>query len=190
MTPTTSWREAAAHKLRRVTYRVQQFLASVRPQVSDDEHAAVAQLLPEPAAALFERMPRRDQRHSLNVLRRVQQAAPNQPDLFAAALLHDAAKTAQPGRRVRLRHRVLVVLLEAIRPGWVEQLARDDPNDWRYPFFVHLHHPEQGARLAQAAGCSAMTVELIRRHQNKLTGAPANETERLLALLQAADDAS
>lgn len=190
MAAMTRWREAAAHKLRRVTYRVQQLLASWRPRVASDEHALVAVQLPGPAAALFERMARRDQRHSLNVLRRVQQAAPNQPDLLAAALLHDMAKTVQPGRRLRLRHRVLIVLMEAARPGWVQQVARDAPNEWRYPFYVHLHHPEQGARLAQAAGCSALTVELIQRHQDKLTGAPANETERLLALLQAADDAS
>ncbi len=80
------------------------------------------------------------------------------PDLLAAALLHDAAKTAQPGRRLRLGHRVLVVLMEAAKPGWVEKVARSTPNDWRYPFYLHLHHPEMGARLAQEVGCSQLAA--------------------------------
>ncbi len=176
--------------LRRVLYRVQQFLASLRPRVSAEEQAAVAAILPAAALALFARMARRDQRHSLEVLRRVQQAAPGQPDLAAAALLHDAAKTALPGRRLRLWHRVLIVLMQAARPGWVQQAGRDDPGSWRYPFYLHAHHPELGARLAEEAGCSPLTARLIRHHQMKLSHPPRDEFERLLALLQAADDAS
>jgi hypothetical protein len=169
---------------------VQQFLVALWPRVTADERAAVAASLPEAAAALFERMTRRDQRHSLDVLNRVRPAAPGQPDLDAAALLHDAAKTALPGRRLRLYHRVLIVLIQAIRPGWMQDLAQDNPDSWRYPFYLHLHHPQLGARLAQEAGCSALTAELIRRHQVKSARPPRDEFERLLAVLQAADDAS
>jgi len=176
--------------MRRVLYRVRQFLGSLWLHITPDEQSELGRWLPLQAVALFRQMTPRDQRHSLNVLQRVQQVAPDQPDLLAAALLHDAAKTAHPGRRVRLHHRVLVVLLNALRPGWVQRIARDEPGSWRYPFYLHLRHPELGARLAEQAGCSALTVELIRRHQEKLTHASRNETERLLALLQAADDAS
>ena len=186
----TRWLTTCRRWLRRAAYRLQQFLLSLRPHITPDERAELSRWLPPRAVTLFRQMTLRDQRHSLDVLQRVQQAAPDQPDLLAAALLHDAAKTAQTGRRVRLHHRVLVVLLNALRPGWVQQIARDDPASWRYPFYLHLHHPELGARLAEQAGCSALTAELIRRHQQKLTHAPRNETERLLALLQAADDAS
>ncbi len=186
----TRWLTTCRRWLRRAAYRVQQFLLSLRPHITPDEQAELSRWLPPRAVALFRQMTLRDQRHSLDVLQRVQQAAPDQPDLLAAALLHDAAKTAQTGRRVRLHHRVLVVLLNAAQPGWVQRIARDEPGSWRYPFYLHLHHPELGARLAEQAGCSALTVELIRRHQEKLTHAPRNETERLLALLQAADDAS
>lgn len=176
--------------MRRIFYRVKQFFGALWPQIAPDERAELDRWLPPQGVALFGRMAVRDQRHSLDVFRHVQQVAPEQPDLLAAALLHDVAKTAQPGRRVRLHHRVLVVLIKAVRPGWVQPIARNEPTNWRYPFYLLLHHPEQGARLAQAAGCSAVTVELIRRHQDRLASAPANETERLLALLQAADDAS
>ena len=153
----------------------------------------VSRALPHAAAALFQRMALRDQRHSLDVWQRVQQAtadAASSPDLLAAALLHDVAKTTLPGRRLRLGHRVAIVLLDALSPGAVERLASDRPGSWRYPFYVHRHHPQLGARLAQDAGCSPLTVELIRRHQTKLRAAPHTETERLLAVLQAADDAS
>lgn len=173
-----------------IPYRVQQFLAALWPQVTADERAMVAQSLPQAATALFQRMARRDQRHSLDVLCRVRQAAPGQPDLAAAALLHDVAKTALPGRRLRLFHRVVIVLMQAVHPGWVQQIASDDPHNWRYPFYLHVQHPALGARLARQAGCTPVTVELIRRHQEKLSHAPRDETERLLALLQAADDAS
>lgn len=173
-----------------VFYRVRQFVASLWPRISAEEEAELRRWLPRPAVELFQQMARRDQRHSLNVLHRLQAAAPDQPDLLAAALLHDAAKTAQPGRPMRLYHRVLVVLLNAVRPGALQQIARDDPASWRYPFYVHLHHPELGARLAEQAGCSALTVELIRRHQYKFRQTPRDETERLLVLLQTADDAS
>jgi hypothetical protein len=176
--------------MRRVLYRVRQFLGSLWLQITPDEQSELSRWLPPQAVDIFHQMTLRDQRHSLNVLHQVQQAAPDQPDLLAAALLHDVAKTAQPGRRVRLHHRVLVVLMNAVRPGWVRQVARDEPGSWRYPFYLHLRHPELGAHLAEQAGCAPLTVELIRRHQHKLQHAPVNETERLLALLQAADDAS
>lgn len=183
-------RKPSLHRLQRAVYRVQQFLASLSPRISPAEQAEINRWLPPQAVTLFHHMTPRDQRHSLDVLHRAQLTAPNQPDLLAAALLHDAAKTAQPGRRIRLHHRVLVVLLNAVRPGALQQIARNDPTSWRYPFYLHLHHPELGARLAEQAGCSALTVELIRRHQHKLQQTPRDETERLLVLLQTADDAS
>ncbi|HSN74909.1 MAG TPA: HD domain-containing protein [Anaerolineae bacterium] len=186
----TTWLETSRRWLGRIGYRVQQFLASLWPLVTPKEQAELRRWLPSQAVALFLQMALRDQRHSLNVLHQVQKIAQDQPDLLAAALLHDVAKTAQPGRRVRLHHRVLAVLMEAVRPGWVEQVALADPGSWRYPFYLHLHHPDLGARLAESAGCSTLTVELIRRHQKKLTHQPGNETERLLILLQATDDVS
>lgn len=178
------------HFWRRAWYRVEQFWASLRPNVTPQELDRAATWLPPDGLALFRRMAKRDQRHSLIVCNRLRMAGHDEPDLLAAALLHDAAKTVQPGRRLRLRHRVLIVLMEVFKPGWAAQVARQDPTGWRYPFYVHLHHPEQGARLAEEAGCSQLTVALIRRHQINLSAPPVDEEEQLLAWLQAADDAS
>jgi hypothetical protein len=176
--------------LRRMWYRVEQFGASISPKLPPQELERMTLWLPPGGVALFQRMTPRDQRHSLDVAERLCAAGHDCPDLLAAALLHDAAKTALPGRRLKLGHRVAVVLVQAIRPGWVEHVARDVVDDWRYPFYLHLHHPELGARLAEEAGCSPLTVRLIRRHQVKLAAAPADEEDQWLVWLQEADDAS
>jgi hypothetical protein len=170
-------------------HRVEQFGASLWPRVTPQELDQVAGWLPPAGIVLFRSMTRRDQRHSLDVVGVLRAAGHQQPDLLAAALLHDAAKTALPGRRLTLGHRVAVVLMQAAKPGWVERVARADPGDWRYPFYLHLHHPEMGAQLAEEAGCSLRTVQLIRRHQQP-SSASAGEHDQWLAWLQAADDTS
>lgn len=180
----------APSMLQRIRYRVQQFSASLWPRVTTQDRSLVAALLPGLAVALFERMPRRDQRHSLNVLHTLHRAGHDQPDLSAAALLHDVGKTVHAGRRLRLWHRVVIVLLNAVNSSWVARLASDQPESWRYPLYAHLHHPAQGALLAQQAGCTALTVDLIRRHQTRLAPPPANPADQLLIWLQAADDAN
>ena len=178
-------------RIERIRYRVGQFTGSLLYRVPADERAILALWLPPRAAELFRRMPRRDQRHSLDVFYTLRSAGCEQPDLLAAALLHDVGKTIQPGRRLRMGHRVLVVLLQAVsrgEPSLVERLASDDPESWRYPFHAHLHHPDQGARLAIEAGCTHLTASLIRHHQDPLLEMPTDEAGQLLALLQAADD--
>jgi hypothetical protein len=59
---------------------------------------------------------------------------------------------------------------------------------WRRPFIIHAHHPAIGAAWAEEAGCDPLAVRLIVRHQEILTGQPADEEEKLLAALQWADD--
>lgn len=102
--------------------------------------------------------------------------------------MHDVGKS---GGQLRLWHRVLIVLIEALRPQLLDRLASDEPRSWRYPFFVHQHHPELGAELAQAAGCSPTIVELIRRHQQPLANnLLRTHRDKLLAALQEADGVS
>lgn len=187
----------------RIRYRVGQFAMSLWPRVAQDERALLTLWLPPKAANLFLSMGRRDQRHSLNVFYTLRSAGLEQPDLLAAALLHDVGKSAYEGRRLRLWHRVAIVLLAAFAPRQLARLsARGDtcrcqPQSWRYPFYLHAAHPELGARLAQEAGCSELTVALIRRHQMRLLAdqpsvmlRPEGDEESLLATLQAADDAN
>ena len=141
---------------------------------------------------LFMAMPRADQRHSINVLRSLQQAGQSHPALMQAALLHDSAKH---GDGVRLWHRVAVVLLKAFLPAIARRWESDpapQPGHWRYPLWAHLNHPLRGAQLAKASGCDTLAVELIRRHQDPSPalagGDQGTPADRLLAALQAADN--
>ena len=177
-------------RLSRIRYRVQQFLDSLWPQVAQDERAILALWLPPRAAKLFLQMPRRDQRHSLNVFYTLRSAGHEHPDLLAAALLHDVGKSLYEGRRLHLWHRVAIVLLEAVAPAWLNKISAlgSQPKSLWHPFYIHVRHPELGAALALNAGCSKLTAALIRRHQDPLRAAPVSQEDRLLAALQAADD--
>lgn len=56
-------------------------------------------------------------------------------------------------------------MLNRVSPNALARCASADPNSWRYPFYLSLHHPELGAKLAARAGVEPEAVELIRCHQ-------------------------
>ena len=174
-------------------YRVSQFCRALVAWAPKREFGLLNEYLTPSQVELFQRMPRSDQRHGLDVFHALRRKQRHDRDLLAAALLHDVGKSGgvlslSKGGRLRLWHRVLIVLIEAIRPQLLDRLAAEEPRSWRYPFFVHQRHPELGAELAQAAGCSPVTVELIRRHQQPPADNPVRtRRDKLLAALQEAD---
>jgi hypothetical protein len=124
-------------------------------------------------------MPVADRRHALDVVDKLLAAGHDDPDLLAAALLHDAAK----GHRMRLWHRASGVLLESVAPRLLRRLASDDPSSRRHPFHLYLHHDRLSADLAVRAGCA-------RRVEAFIIGEVDETDARLLAALKDADDAS
>ncbi len=167
---------------------MRQFWAALSAQPPIAERQAARRWLPPSAWHLFCAMPAADQRHSLNVLQALQAQGLQEPDLLAAALLHDVAKAG----RLRLWHRVALVLLRLSAPGrrllrWLAQPTT--PGNWRYPFYVIVNHPALGAAQARAAGCSETTVWLIAHHQTPLA-TPHDRREVWLQALQKVDDAS
>lgn len=159
--------------------RVRQFFSHLFARVTTGEVAAAHALLPASAVSLFDGMPVADRRHALDVVAHLRQAGHDDPELLAAALLHDAAK----GERMRLWHRVAGVLLGAATPRLLARLANADPASWRYPFHLYLHHADLSAEAALGAGCTARSAALIR-------GA-AGEADRVAQrALRLADEAS
>jgi hypothetical protein len=177
---------------RRAHYRIRQFVSAVwanSSPLSETEAREARSHLPEEAWRLFQAMPRQDQRHSLEVLHTLQAAGDVPPALALAALLHDCAKH-RGG--IRLWHRVAVVLIKEFDPGRMNRWRNTEapaPNNWRYPFWAHVHHAEDGARLAAQAGCDPLAVALIRHHGDQAAaGTLGPPAQRLLAELQAADN--
>jgi hypothetical protein len=166
--------------LGRAWYRVAQFLRGWGATVTEADAALVNQVLapigPQ-AVALFGRMPRDAQAHSLRVLKTMHGEGivpdPRQlsilPDLAVAALLHDVGKIAadEAGAYLGLWLRGPIVLLEALRPLWLVRWAAPQPGPTiRYALYVQQEHPQIGAELARTAGCSRLTCWLIAQHQN------------------------
>lgn len=145
-------------------YRAQQFVRAVRtPPLSPTEEKRVHDFLGDRAFALYQTMPRGDQRHALTIFDGLTAQGYRDRPLLEAALLHDVAK-----RNLGLGYRTGVILLNKVSPDALARVARANPNDWRYPFYVSLHHPEMGAQLAAQAGITEPTLALIRAHQSTL----------------------
>ena len=186
-------------------YRVVQFFRALTARVSDEEMKQVTCILTPASLVLFQSMAIQDQRHGLDVCAALRQTRHTNPDLLAAALLHDIGKAAA---QLPAWQRAIIVLLERFAPRLLDRLGQGEPRElilpvpsvaegglpdgWRRSFIIHAHHPEIGARWAQEAGCSPLTVALIRRHQDKLTNdlslTAESEKNQLLAALQAADN--
>jgi hypothetical protein len=181
-------RQASPAKMGGWRYRWRQFRWALGARIREEDRAMVARFLPPEAQALFRRMPRGDQRHSLAVLRTLLEWGETHPALLQAALLHDVGKAAAP---LSPWERALLVLTEALCPPSWRRILRQLPLLRRWAARVQRYraHPEIGAAWAQAAGCDPLTVALIRRHQEPL-GPPQPEEDletRLLRRLQEAD---
>jgi hypothetical protein len=156
--------------------KVRQARAFGRATVSARERGELATWLTPAQLAIFDGMHVADRRHGLDVAARLRGHGERNPDVLLAGLLHDAGK-GDAGFLTRVVHS-----LSQAYGGWIAGLARRIPG-WAGPLDRLSAHAELSARLAERAGCSALTVELIRGQDEP----PADETARAFHL---ADDAS
>lgn len=156
--------------------KVRQFRSHIRARVRPDERAGLADWLTPERLALFDSMHVADRRHGLDVVATLRRDGVDDDDLLVAGLLHDAGK-GQTG----VWPRVAYSLGHAYGP-WVWRLASVIPG-WRTPLERLAVHAETSASLAESAGCSPRTVELI-RHQEAPVDPDAGRA------LQLADEAN
>jgi len=165
--------------LERILYRGRQFFNIASANLKEDERRVIELLLNPAQRELFNKMPRLGQRHCLNVYCTLKARGCEDRDLLRAALLHDVGKEG-----VGLWHRVACVILGRVCPRLLGHLADGRPGSWRYGFYSNLNHAQRGATLVEASGASAVTVALIRLHQDK------GKTDPLLLAFQEADEAN
>lgn len=124
-------------------------------RVSSGERATVAAWLNPAQLALFDGMHVADRRHGIDVVAALRAAGESDPEVLLAGLLHDAGK-GDTGMVPRILHalRQARITWPALALGWWPGM--------RGALARLRDHAETSARLAEAAGCSPRTVELIR----------------------------
>jgi hypothetical protein len=135
--------------------KVRQFRAHVRASVRPDERRALEAWLSPDQLRLFDAMHVADRRHGLDVVTSLRGEGVGDPEVLLAGLLHDAGKG-----DVGVVARVVYALGQAYGAR-VWRLASIVPGTG--PAIDRLAtHAETSAGLAEAAGCSPRTVDLIR----------------------------
>jgi hypothetical protein len=168
--------------LSRFAYRTRQFWNALPGSRRRVETEALLPHLSPSQIVLFHRMQPSEQTHAYQMFERLNASGQTDPDLLSAALLHDVGKALYP---LSLIDRVVIVLGKRFFGRRAERWSEGTPNRFRRPFVVAAHHPGWGADLAEQAGASSRTVDLIRRHQDV-----SSAGDPLLAALQSTDDAN
>ena len=166
----------------RLAYRTRQFWKALAGPHMRVETETLQPHLTRLQIDLFRRMQASEQVHAFKVLEHLKAAGQTDPDLLAAALIHDAGKSLHPPT---VLDRVIVVLGSRFFRKGAARWSAGVPAGLHRPFVVAANHPAWGADLAIQAGASARTIDLIRRHHD-----PLSPDDPLLIALQAADDAN
>lgn len=174
--------------MKRLWYNFQQFLGHfLSPPLTPAAQEAVFAHLNPAQQQLFRQFSYGDQWHSYRVMCTLQAAGHTHPDLITAALLHDIGKIKT---RFTAFDRSFEALVRKLLPKqaqkW-ENLSLQQCANWQKPFLVRAQHPHWSGELVNSTAASPLTLNLIRRHQDKLLEI-LTEEDQLLAYLQWADD--
>ena len=135
--------------------KVRQTKRHVFARVPARERDGVAGWLSPEQLAVFDAMHVADRRHGLDVVAALRAGGETDPEVLVAGLLHDAGK-GDAGMIPRIVH-----ALGQAGMGWIAVVAGWWPG-MRATLRRLQDHAELSARMAESAGCSRRTVELIR----------------------------
>jgi hypothetical protein len=135
--------------------KVRQTRRHLWARVEPRERAALQAWVTPAQLGRFDAMHVADRRHGLDVVASLHADGTTDPEVLMAGLLHDAGKG-----RTGILPRIFYSLSQAYG-AWVGRSV-----DWLPGMRAALgrleRHAETSARMAEAAGCSPRTVELIR----------------------------
>lgn len=135
--------------------KIRQTKRHVLARVSAHEREALIGWLTPAQLAVFDGMHLADRRHGLDVVAALRAGGMQDPDVLLAGLLHDAGK-GDAGLIARIVYSLGTAHITFVEraTGWVPGM--------RGTLARLRTHQETSARIAEAAGCSLRTVELIR----------------------------
>jgi hypothetical protein len=157
--------------------KVRQTRSYLTARVDPVERSELAAWLTGAELQLYDSMHVADRRHGLDVVGTLKAEGVEDRDVLVAGLLHDAGK----GPQIGLLPRIVWSLGEAL--GDVALLVTRPLPGMGRALDRLRDHAELSARLAEAAGCSQRTVELIRER-------PLPDDRRYGELLRLADEAN
>lgn len=169
----------------RPLYRLQQLMRTIRSKPDPRLLNEATQILPPNQLLLFRSMKPADQAHSVRVMHSLRQLGESDPNLLAAALLHDVGKTRHP---LQVWERALIVLCRALFPDLVNRVGQIEPTGWQRPFVIAKQHPLWGAEMVAKVGGSERLVKLIEIHQDEPASLTDSDMIKSLRALQAADN--
>ncbi|MFC4638496.1 HD domain-containing protein [Deinococcus hohokamensis] len=142
-------------KVRAYAGKVRRLRRSLREADAHPDDAWARPHLTEAEWRVYEGMDARDREHACRVARHLLREHPEaEPEVVAAALLHDCGKSV---RRYSVLERVLVGLVP-------NRLSRVLPPVGALG--VRANHPELGARLLAHAGARPRVARLVARHHH------------------------
>ncbi len=169
----------------RLAYRSRQFWKALFVRRARIPSESLLPYLTPAQLILFRRMQPSEQGHAYQIFKHLEISGQTNPDLLAAALLHDVGKILYP---LSIFERAKSVLGKRLFRGAAQRWAAGTPHGLRRPFVVAEQHAGWGADLASRAGATYLTVELIRHHHDLHLPQAGSRTEGLLAALKAADN--
>jgi hypothetical protein len=176
-------REINLPQTSRIRYRIDQFRRVLHPSLDAVPVDILRDHLNPAQLTLFLRMQPSERAHAFQVFQELQEAGYKQPELLAAALLHDVGKILYP---LLVWERVAIVLGYKFFPRLARRLGRGKPRGLRRPFVIATQHPAWGADLVAQTGAGQRTLDLIRHHQDK----DKRSEIPLLGALQDMDDSN
>lgn len=155
-------------------YRVQQFIKAVTAQITKEDLSFVKQHLNQVEVALFLKLKPYEQRHCIDVAKKLDETSMGNLEMIKLGLLHDIGKLRYPLNPIE---KSMIVVLDRLTGGNIKRYSR-------YKMIkCYYEHPQIGYEMLREIGnYDEVFLDLIKNHHQK------DEKNPKLILLQEADN--